>query len=252
MMRLKNKVVVVTGGAQGLGRIFCEALACEGAKVVVADILPTERTVNNIIEAGGEALGIHVDVSDDKSIAAMSELTQKTWGRIDVLVNNAAIYSSLTFKSFLEIENDEWDAVMRVNVRGCFQAAKGVVPVMKKQNSGTIINICSGAFYDGVPMFLHYVSSKGAVLGLTRALARELGDDNIRVNAISPGLTESEGVSEHEQFSGPSTDHIVGMRCIKRREEPEDLIGALIFLASDDSNFVTGQSLVVDGGSAMN
>ncbi|MCW8832802.1 MAG: SDR family oxidoreductase [Colwellia sp.] len=251
-MRLKDKVVVVTGGAQGLGRIFCEGLAQEGAKVIVADILSTERTVNNILAAGGEAIGAHVDVSDDKSIAAMSALALKTWGTIDILVNNAAIYSSLTFKSFLEIDCDEWDAVMRVNVRGCFQAAKGVVPIMKKQQSGKIINICSGAFYDGVPMFLHYVSSKGAVLGLTRALARELGDDNICVNAISPGLTESEGVSDHEQFSGPSTDHIVGMRAIKRRENPEDLLGALIFLSSDESSFVTGQSLLVDGGSAMN
>ena len=247
MERMNGKVAVVTGAAQGIGRVYAEALAANGAKVVVTDIEDTRDVVAAIQAEGGEAIGMTTDVTSDDSLEEMVKETESTFGPIEVLVNNAAVFAALTLKPFMQIPNDEWDLVMRVNVRGPFQAAKGVVPSMKKNGRGKIINISSGTVLRGAPMFLHYVSSKGAVIAQTRAISRELAADNIYVNTIVVGLTESEGVKQHSQL-GVARAPTLAMRAIKRDMLPEDVVGTLLFLASEDSDFITGQSINVDGG----
>ncbi|MBT8083845.1 MAG: SDR family oxidoreductase [Woeseia sp.] len=247
MGRMSGKVVVVTGAAQGIGRTYAESLAAEGAKVVVTDIQDTDEAVAAIKAAGGEAIGLQTDVTSDESLAAMVEEAESTFGPIEVLINNASIFATLTLKPFTKITNDEWDAVMRVNVRGPFQATKAVLPSMKKNGRGKIINISSGTALRGAPMFPHYVSSKGAIIAQTRAMSRELADDNIHVNTIIVGLTESKGVKEHEQL-GAIKAPTLAMRAIKREMLPEDLVGTMLFLATEDSDFITGQSVNVDGG----
>jgi NAD(P)-dependent dehydrogenase (short-subunit alcohol dehydrogenase family) len=247
MGRMNGKVAVVTGAAQGIGRTYAEAMAAEGAKVVVTDIQDTADAVDAIKAAGGEAIGLNTDVTSDESLAAMVKETESAFGPIEVLINNASIFATLKLKPFTQISNDEWDAVMRVNVRGPFQATKAVLPSMKKNGRGKIINISSGTALRGAPMFPHYVSSKGAVIAQTRAISRELADDNIHINTIIVGLTESKGVKEHAQF-GAIKAPTLAMRAIKREMLPEDLIGAMLFLATEDSDFITGQSINVDGG----
>lgn len=247
MGRVSGKVAVVTGAAQGIGRAYAEALAAEGAKVVVTDIQDTDEAVNAIKAAGGEAIGLQTDVTSDESLASMVEETESAFGPIEVLINNASIFATLKLKPFTQISNDEWDAVMRVNVRGPFQATKAVLASMKKNGRGKIINISSGTALRGAPMFPHYVSSKGAIIAQTRAISRELADDNIHVNTIIVGLTESKGVKEHAQL-GAIKAPTLAMRAIKREMLPEDLIGAMLFLATEDSDFITGQSINVDGG----
>lgn len=244
---MSGKVAVVTGAAQGIGRAYAEALAAEGAKVVVTDIQDTDEAVNAIKAAGGEAIGLQTDVTSDESLASMVEETESAFGPIEVLINNASIFATLKLKPFTQISNDEWDAVMRVNVRGPFQATKAVLASMKKNGRGKIINISSGTALRGAPMFPHYVSSKGAIIAQTRAISRELADDNIHVNTIIVGLTESKGVKEHAQL-GAIKAPTLAMRAIKREMLPEDLIGAMLFLATEDSDFITGQSINVDGG----
>ena len=247
MGRVSGKVAVVTGAAQGLGRAYAEALAAEGAKVVVTDIQDTADAVAAIQGGGGEAIGLETDVTSDESLAAMVKEAESKFGPIEILVNNAAVFAALTLKPFMQISNDEWDLVMRVNVRGPFQATKAVFPSMKKNGRGKIINISSGTVLRGAPMFPHYVSSKGAILAQTRAISRELAEDNVHMNTIIVGLTESEGVKEHEQL-GAIKAPTLAMRAIKREMLPEDVIGTLLFLASEDSDFITGQSVNVDGG----
>ena len=247
MGRMSGKVAVVTGAAQGIGRTYAESLAREGAKVVVTDILDTTEAVAAIQSAGGEAIGVETDVTSDESLAAMVEAAESEFGSIEVLINNASIFANLTLKPFMQIANDEWDTVMRVNVRGPFQATKAVLPSMKKNGRGKIINISSGTALRGAPMFPHYVSSKGAIIAQTRALSRELADDNIHMNTIIVGLTESKGVKEHGQL-GAAKAPTLAMRAIKREMVPEDLIGTMLFLATEDSDFITGQSINVDGG----
>lgn len=247
MARMSGKVAVVTGAAQGIGRTYAEALAAEGAQVVVTDILDTAEAVDAIKAAGGDAIGLHTDVTSDESLAAMVNETESAFGSIEVLVNNASIFATLTLKPFTQISNEEWDAVMRVNARGPFQATKAVFSSMKKNGRGKIINISSGTALRGAPMFAHYVSSKGAIIAQTRAISRELADDNIHVNSIIVGLTESKGVKEHAQL-GASKAPTLSMRAIKREMLPEDLTGAMLFLACEDSDFMTGQSINVDGG----
>jgi NAD(P)-dependent dehydrogenase (short-subunit alcohol dehydrogenase family) len=244
---MSGKVAVVTGAAQGIGRTYAEALAAEGAKVVVTDIQDTDEAVDAIKAAGGEAVGLQTDVTSDESLSAMVEEAETAFGPIEVLINNASIFAALTLKPFTQISNEEWDAVMRVNVRGPFQATKAVLPSMKKNGRGKIINISSGTVLRGAPMFPHYVSSKGAILAQTRAISRELAEDNIHMNTIIVGLTESKGVKEHEQL-GAIKAPTLAMRAIKREMLPEDLIGAMLFLATEDSDFITGQSINVDGG----
>jgi NAD(P)-dependent dehydrogenase (short-subunit alcohol dehydrogenase family) len=250
MARLEGRVAIVTGSGRGIGADYAKALASEGAKVVVTDIVDTENTVNIIKQAGGEAIGIHCDVTDPENVKAMVAETVEKFGKLDIIVNNAALFADLDQKSFLEIDEAEWDRVMQVNTRGVFTCVKAAVPEMKKNGYGKIINIASGTVFKGTPMLLHYVSSKGAQVAFTRALAREVGDDGITVNCIAPGLTMSEKVVNDEQWQA-AKDANTNSRAIKREEVPEDLLGAVVFFSSSDSDFITGQTLVVDGGSAM-
>lgn len=247
MGRMSGKVAVVTGAAQGIGRTYAEALAASGARVVVTDIEETKDAVAAIRAEGGEAIGMTTDVTSDDSLQEMVSETEAAFGPIEVLVNNAAVFAALAMKPFTQIPNDEWDLVMRVNVRGPFQAAKAVAPSMKRNGRGKIINISSGTVLRGAPMFLHYVSSKGAVIAQTRAISRELAADNIHVNTIVVGLTESEGVKQHSQI-GAARAPTLAMRAIQREMLPEDIVGTMLFLASEDSDFITGQSINVDGG----
>ena len=248
--RLDGRVAIVTGGGRGIGVAYCKALAEHGAKVVVSDILDTENTVNIIKQAGGEAIGNHCDVTKPDETKALVAQAVEAYGKLDIMVTNAALFADLRQRSFLEIDEAEWDRVMQINTRGVFSCVKAAVPEMKKNGYGKIINIASGTVFKGTPMMLHYVSSKGAMVAFTRALAREVGDDGINVNAIAPGLTMSEKVAADDQWLTIQAGNTAS-RAIKREEVPEDLLGALIYFSSSDSDFVTGQTLVVDGGSAM-
>jgi len=247
MGRMSGKVAVVTGAAQGLGRAYAESLAAHGAQVVVTDVQDTADAVAAIEAAGGEAIGLRMDVTSDESLAAMVEAAESKFGPIEILINNAAVFASLTLKPFMQITNDEWDLVMRVNVRGPFQATKAVFPSMKKNGRGKIINISSGTALRGAPMFPHYVSSKGAIIAQTRAISRELAADNVHMFMIDTGPTESEGVKDHKQL-GMARAPTLAMRAIQREMMPEDVLGTMLFLASEDSDFITGQSVNVDGG----
>ena len=250
MGRLDGRVAIVTGAGRGLGASYAGALAGEGAAVAVADVRDTAATARAVADAGGRALGLACDVTDTGQIAAAVAATMETFGRIDILVNNAARVVDFAHGSFLDIDEAEWDSVMRVNTRGTFSFAKAVVPHMRAAGYGKIVNVSSGTVFKGTPRMLHYVSSKGAVIALTRALARELGDHGICVNCLAPGLTMSEAVAASDQFTANRAVNLAN-RAIKREEMPEDLLGAMLYLCSPDSDFVTGQTLVVDGGAAM-
>jgi NAD(P)-dependent dehydrogenase (short-subunit alcohol dehydrogenase family) len=247
--RLHDRVAIVTGAAQGIGAHYAERLAAEGAKVVCSDIEDCTAVVSRIRDAGGDAIAVRCDVTSSESVEAMVSTTVAKWGRIDVLVNNAALFGKIQLKPFEQITSDEWDVVMRVNVRGAFECSKAVTPTMRAQKYGKIINVASGTVFKGTPMFLHYVTSKGAIVAMSRCLARELGNDNICVNTIAPGLTLSENVASNNDWAGDIGSSIVSSRCFKREQLPEDLGGSLVYLASADSDFVTGQVIVVDGGS---
>jgi NAD(P)-dependent dehydrogenase (short-subunit alcohol dehydrogenase family) len=248
MARLDGEVAIITGAAQGIGAAYARGMARQGARVVVTDVLDPARLVDEIRQAGGAATGIVADVTDSAAIAAMVEKTLAEYGKIDIVVNNAALFGDLKHTGFEDIAADEWDAVMRVNVRGMWQVTRAVVPEMRKRKYGKIINIASTAALKGTPMLLHYVSSKGAVIAMSRALAREVGDDNICVNTVAPGLTTSENVLERGHWSAEWLERNRNSRVIKRLEVPDDLVGTVIFLASHESDFITGQVLVVDGG----
>jgi NAD(P)-dependent dehydrogenase (short-subunit alcohol dehydrogenase family) len=248
-MRLGGKVVIVTGGAKGIGRAYCLGTAAEGARVVVADIADPKPTVKEVEAAGGQALGVECDVASEGDTQRLATATLERFGRIDVLVNNAALYGPLKRRSFMEIPVEEWDRVMAVNLRGLFLCARAVFPAMKAQGKGKIINIASSTFFKGVPHYIHYTTSKGGVVGFTRSLARELGDFGVRVNAIAPGFTLS-GENERN-ISEERKQANIQMRMLRRAEVPKDLVGTLVFLASDDSDFISGQTIVVDGGASV-
>jgi NAD(P)-dependent dehydrogenase (short-subunit alcohol dehydrogenase family) len=251
-MRLQGKVALVTGAAQGIGAVYAKALAKEGAKVALADMLDAGPVVEEIRKAGGEAMALTVDVSDEASVDAMVDAVVARHGRLDILVSNAALFAKLPLRPFETIPVAEWDKVYAVNVRGTFLCNKAAVAVMRKQKYGRIVNIASGTLYKGIPYLLHYVSSKGAVLAMSRAISREVGADGICVNTLSPGLVLSEGVQAHTEMMERLSKPVRESRAIKRDQMPEDLIGALVFLCSDDCAFMTGQSMVVDGGSVNN
>ena len=247
MGRLDDKVAIVTGGARNIGAVYARALAAEGARVVVADVLDGADTARAIREAGGQAVSVEVDVSREDDTLRMTETAMDAFGRVDVLVNNAAIYLSINRRPFYEISAEEWDRVTAVNIKGVFLCAKAVFPHMRDQGGGKIINISSNTVMAGTPDFLHYIASKSALVGMTRSMARELGTHGINVNAIAPGLVEHEGQTVPGEISASR----VRARSIQRRQTPEDLTGALLYLASPDSDFVTGQTLVVDGGDLL-
>jgi NAD(P)-dependent dehydrogenase (short-subunit alcohol dehydrogenase family) len=249
-MKLDGKVAIVTGGASGIGYALAARLAADGANIVIADLQRYDVAAAKLAKSGARALGLKVDVSSEVDTSSMAEETLKAFGRIDILVNNAAMFSAIKLRPFEDIPVDEWKRLMEVNIMGVALCCKAVVPQMRRQKSGRIVNLASGAPLKGVPFFLHYIASKGAVIAMTRGLARELGKDNITVNAIAPGLTLSEGVLNHPEHLRSHPDSIRS-RAIQREEHPEDLAGAVSFLAGDDSAFMSGQTLVVDGGSAM-
>jgi len=252
MGRLEGKVAIVTGASRGLGRIFCLKLAEEGAKIVAAtqkNIAGLEETVKEIEAMGGTAIALQVDVTQEEDTLRMARETVEKFGRIDILVNNAAFYYGISRKPFYEIDPAEWDRVMEVNVKGPWLCTRAVFPYMKEQGQGSVINLSSEVFFTGSRNFVHYVASKGGVIGLTRSLAIELGPHGIRINAVAPGFTDTEAsrllVPDMEKKYDTSSTPL------KRLEKPEDLAGAVAFLASDDSAFITGQTILVDGGRAM-
>ena len=247
MGRLDGKAAVITGAAQGIGALMAKAMAAEGARVLVTDVQDTSGAVKAIADAGGTASGMKVDVTSNDDLAAMVEAATTDLGGLDIMVNNASIFATIKPKPFFEIDEDEFDLIMRVNARGVHQVMRAIVPTMIRAGGGKVINIASGTFYYGPPGLSHYTASKGAVIALTRCHARELGEKNIQVNAIAPGLTESEGVRANDGFDMARAPTIA-TRSIKREMLPEDLFGTLMYLASSDSDFVTGQTLNVDGG----
>lgn len=251
MARLSGRGVIVTGAAGGIGAAFAQALAAEGARVSLCDLRAPEATVAAIRQAGGEAMGAVCDVTDPAAVARMVAGTEERFGRVDGLVNNAALFATLTPRPFEEIASDEFDRILRVNVRGTFECIKAVLPAMRRRGYGKIVNIASGTVFKGTPMMLPYVSSKGAVIALTRPVAREVGSDGIRVNCIAPGLTLSEGLLGREDYPDEYFAAAAGTRCLPRAQQPEDLTGTMGFLLSAESDFMTGQTLVVDGGSVM-
>ena len=248
---LKGKNVVITGAARGLGRAYAEACCAAGARVAVADILEEEgrKTADSLSAGGGDATFVPVDLADPLSVEAMGNSVGNDWGRIDGLVNNGALATGLGGKRLHNIDVEVWDRVMAVNARGVWLATKACLPWLRKSENGKIVNISSDTALFGSDFILHYVASKGAVISMTRAMARELGEDNIAVNAIAPGMTRVEATSgvpeeRHQRY--------VQGRFIKRNQHPEDLVGTVVYHLSDAANFVTGQLLPVNGGYVLN
>jgi NAD(P)-dependent dehydrogenase (short-subunit alcohol dehydrogenase family) len=251
MPNLQGRCALVTGAAQGIGAVYAAALAAEGASVVITDIIDSSRAVEAVTKAGGKAIGTICDVSSFAACEAMVRTAIEAFGRIDILVNNAAMFASIQRKAFEQLSTEQWDEVMAVNVRGPFNAAKAVLPEMKKRGYGKIINISSATVFSGTPGMLHYVTSKGAIVAFTRALAREVGSHGIIVNGIAPGLTMSEGLLAQREVIEPFSKVAMASRTLKREQSPDDLVGTLIYLASPASDFMTGQTIVVDGGYVM-
>jgi NAD(P)-dependent dehydrogenase (short-subunit alcohol dehydrogenase family) len=251
MGRLTDRTAIVTGGARGIGRHYADALAGEGAQVMIGDVLDGAPAAQEISARHGQgaAASLHVDVSDEASVKSFVDKTVERLGKIDILINNAAVFANLPPRKVTEIDVASWDQVMAVNIRGPFLMVKHVAPHMIAKGYGKIINIGSGTAHKGLANFSHYVASKGAMTSFSRALSRELGEHGICVNTLAPGFTISDGVLENVEFHEKWRQPIVQSRAIKREELPEDLRGAIVFLSSAESDFVTGQTLSVCGGS---
>ncbi len=252
VLDLKDRTVIVTGGSKGIGKVYSQHLALAGAKVVIADIDAdmSDKLADEIATAGGQVLSCPTDVSDQAATENMAKATLDAFGRIDGLVNNASLMSVLPRQPWHQIKADDWDRVMEVNLKGIFLCCLAVYAQMNSQGKGKIVNISSSRVWAGNPDRLHYTTSKMGVIGLTRALAREVGDDNIAVNAITPGFTlsDTQVASSSNQYLSTNRDQA---KCFKRPQVPDDLVGALMFLLSDASNYITGQTLNVDGGRSM-
>jgi NAD(P)-dependent dehydrogenase (short-subunit alcohol dehydrogenase family) len=241
---LDGKVALVTGGAQGIGYAIAEGLAAEGARIVVADLQRAEEAAQTF----PDGIGLGADVADEDAVQELVDDVVERCGTIDVLVNNAGLYASLEMRAFTEIPLDEWRRVMDVNVASMFLMCRAVVPLMRAQGGGRIVNISSGTPFRGVPFLLHYVTSKGAIVAFTRALAKELGKDGVLVNCVAPGFTISAGVEAHPEVVEKLRDVSVAARTLQRDQLPEDVVGAVVYLAGPGSEFVTGQTIVIDGG----
>jgi NAD(P)-dependent dehydrogenase (short-subunit alcohol dehydrogenase family) len=244
MGALDGKVAIVTGAAQGIGRAIAEGLADAGARIVIADLKGAEEAA----AAFTDGVGITVDVADEAAVQRLADEAVERCGPIDVLVNNAGLYASLEMRSFEQIPLDEWRQVMDVNVASMFLTCRAIVPVMRANGGGKIVNISSGTPFRGVPFLLHYVTSKGAIVAFTRALAKEVGKDNVLVNCVAPGFTMSAGVQSHPEVVEKLRDVSVSARTIQRDQTPEDVVGAVLYLCGPGSDFVTGQTIVIDGG----
>ena len=251
-MQLLGKTVVVTGGGRGLGRAYCESLAEQGANVVAADIRDTGNTIEAVKSAGGHAIGVHLDVTDPISCNDMANAAIEAYGRIDSLVNNAALYGDISGGRFDQIPDAQWDNVMNVNIKGIWNCCRACVPSIRESGGGTIINISSLAATYGMPYALDYAMSKAAVIGMTRSLARELGRDWIRVNSVAPTAVLTEGT---EEYMGEKMEKalavIASNQALNANLEPKDMVGTISFLVSDASKFITGQTIMVDGGTTL-
>ncbi len=250
MFGLEGKVAIVTGGAKGLGRVFCEGYARAGAKVLAVtrkDIQGLEETVKSVRALGSEAEYLQIDVTKKADTEKMAKFAMERFGRIDILVNNAAFYFGVERKPFNEIGEEEWDMMMSVNVKGSWLPTVAVFPYMKQAGKGKVINLTSEVFFTGSQGFVHYVATKGAVVGLTRALAIELGPHNICINAVAPGFTDTEA----SRTIADVTKYDTSKTPLRRLGVAEDIVGATLFLSSDAADFITGQTILVDGGKAM-
>jgi 3-oxoacyl-[acyl-carrier protein] reductase len=245
---VKDRVVIITGAGQGIGRVFAHGFASYGAIAIVADLNADKAgAVAKEIEAkGGRALALKVDVGSDDSLQAMAKSVIERYGRIDVLVNNAAIFSTLAMRPFWEIPLEEWNQVMHVNITGVMLACRAVIPFMRQAQWGRIINMSSASILIGRPNYVHYTTSKAALVGMTRSMARELGKDHITVNAVMPGAVQTE--IPRATVTPQQREAIVANQSVPRSQVPQDLVGALLFIASDGSRFMTGQTMNVDGG----
>lgn len=246
---MENKqVVIVTGGSMGIGRAIADRFAKDGASVVIADVAGAEKAAAEISATGAEAIGVTCDVSDVGSCEAMAAAAMQAFGQIDTLVNNAGLYSTLNLTEFEKITPEQWQRVLSVNVMGQALVTAAVMPMMKAQGSGVVVNMSSGTPFKGSPYLLHYVASKGAINAMTKSLAKELGGAGIRVNAVAPGFTMSDGVKANPHQIEKLQEISQNARVIARDQVPADVVGAVVFLASQESAFMTGQTLVVDGG----